>query len=354
MHWQLTEEQDAYQETLRDWLASVAPSDAVRGWLDDADPTPFTARFETDGWWGVGQPESGGGQGGGLVELALTAEELARVAAPSSLWLAAAIAAPALAGLERAALLVPAETIPHLAPALEVDDNGLVSGSVPRVLAAGEVSTFAVPVLVDGELRLARVDAQEARIVPRSPLDRSRTMGDVALESIAVDLLDIDAVPALEEASARAAVLIAADALGASQRMLDLAVEYAGQRRQFGVPIGSFQAVKHAAATMLVGIEAARSIVLFAAASCDQSRDDRDGQWLLHAAAAKSQVTAEAARAADSALIIHGAVGYTWEHDLQLFYKRANLDRELHGRPEAWDSLIADGLDLTVGFGQTF
>lgn len=354
MQWQLTEEQEAYHETLRDWLAGVAGSDAVRGWLDDADPSPFTTRFEADGWWGVGHSEEQGGQGGGLVELALTAEELARVAAPSSVWLASAVAAAALPGFERAALLVPADFVPHLAPVLEVDESGCVSGSVPRVLAGAEVSTYVVPVHVDGALRLARVDAQEAKIVPRAPLDRSRTMADVALESVAVDLLDIDAAPALEEASARAAVLIASDALGASERMLDLAVEYARQRRQFGVPIGSFQAVKHAAATILVGIEAARSVVLFAAASCDQPLEDRDEQWLLHAAAAKSQVTAEAARAADSALTIHGAIGYTWEHDLQLFYKRANLDRELHGRPEAWDSLIADRLDLTVGFGQTF
>jgi alkylation response protein AidB-like acyl-CoA dehydrogenase len=129
--------------------------------------------------------------------------------------------------------------------------------------------------------------------------------------------------------------------------MLDLAVEYAGQRHQFGVPIGSFQAVKHAAATMLVGIEAARSIVYFAAASVDAPADRRDPQWLLHAAAAKAQVTAEAARAADSALTLHGAVGYTWEHDLQLSYKRAKLDEALFGAPEAWNRLIADGLSLT-------
>jgi alkylation response protein AidB-like acyl-CoA dehydrogenase len=129
--------------------------------------------------------------------------------------------------------------------------------------------------------------------------------------------------------------------------MLDLAVEYAGQRQQFGVPIGSFQAVKHAAATMLVGVEAARSVVPFAAASVDAPTDGRDPLWLLHAAAAKSQVTATAARAADDALTLHGAVGYTWEHDLQLFYKRAKLDAVLGGDPRAWDDVIADGLHLT-------
>jgi alkylation response protein AidB-like acyl-CoA dehydrogenase len=129
--------------------------------------------------------------------------------------------------------------------------------------------------------------------------------------------------------------------------MLDLTVAYAEQRHQFGVPIGSFQAVKHAAATMLVAVEAARSVVMFAAASVDLPADERDDRWLLHAAAAKAQVTAEAAHAADTALTLHGAIGYTWEHDLQLFYKRAKLDRELFGSPEVWNELIADGLRLT-------
>jgi alkylation response protein AidB-like acyl-CoA dehydrogenase len=129
--------------------------------------------------------------------------------------------------------------------------------------------------------------------------------------------------------------------------MLALAVEYAGQRHQFGVPIGSFQAVKHAAATLLVGVEAARSVVPFAAASVDAPAETRHPLWLLHAAAAKSQVTATAAGAADTALTLHGAIGYTWEHDLQLFYKRAKLDAVLGGTPGAWDDVIADGLPLT-------
>jgi alkylation response protein AidB-like acyl-CoA dehydrogenase len=137
-------------------------------------------------------------------------------------------------------------------------------------------------------------------------------------------------------------VLAAADALGAMHRMLDLAVEYSLQRRQFGVPIGSFQAVKHAAATILVGVEAGRSVVYYAAASLDAGHEER----LLHAAAAKAQVTAEAVRAADSALTMHGAIGYTWEHDLHLYAKRARLDEHLFGAPARWNERIADGLAL--------
>jgi alkylation response protein AidB-like acyl-CoA dehydrogenase len=328
---QLSDEQEAYQDALRGWLGRTADPATVRGWLDRADDMSFERRFADDGWAGVGVAEGCGGQGGGLVELAITAQELGRSSAPSGTWLASVLAAPLLGALD-GALLVPAEAIPHLAATAE---------RVPRVLGARSAKHLVVP----GSEGLAVVAAEHVEVTPRSLLDRSRSVGDVRVTE-ARKPLDVDP-SLLVEASARAAVLVAADALGASQRMLDLAVEYAGQRHQFGVPIGSFQAVKHAAATMLVGIEAARSIVYFAAASVDAPADRRDPQWLLHAAAAKAQVTAEAARAADTALTLHGAVGYTWEHDLQLSYKRAKLDEALFGTPEAWNRLIADGLSLT-------
>jgi alkylation response protein AidB-like acyl-CoA dehydrogenase len=314
--WPVSEEQESYREALRGWLADVAPPGTVRAWLDAGDATEFERRFAGGGWAGVGLPENLGGQGGGLTELALTAEELARAAALSAAWLATVLAAPALAGRpalvaaalggETAALLIPAEAVPDCVPGLAVDGSGAVTGSVPRVL------------------------------------DRTRSAADVVLDRAGSQPLPADADALLRDASARAAVLVAADSLGAAGRMLDLAVQYSTQRHQFGVPIGSFQAVKHAAATILVGVEAARSAVYFAAASVDAG----DPQALLHAAAAKAQVTADGARAADGALTMHGAIGYTWEHDLQLFYKRAKLDEQLYGPPAAWNDLIADGLAL--------
>ncbi|MCW2778297.1 MAG: acyl-CoA dehydrogenase, partial [Frankiales bacterium] len=103
MQWTLSEEQDAYQRALRDWLDDVAPTATVRAWFEAGDTSPFEERFVADGWAGVGVPEELGGQGGGLVELVLTAEELARSAAPSATWLANVLAAPALAGRDGAA-----------------------------------------------------------------------------------------------------------------------------------------------------------------------------------------------------------------------------------------------------------
>jgi alkylation response protein AidB-like acyl-CoA dehydrogenase len=177
----------------------------------------------------------------------------------------------------------------------------------------------------------------------RKLLDRSRSVAEVTLDHAPSQRLELaDPAGVLRQASARAAVLVAADSLGASSRMLDLTVAYSKQRHQFGVPIGSFQAVKHAAAMILVGVEAARSAVYFAAASVDAGGPES----FLHAAAVKAQVTAEGARTADSALTLHGAIGYTWEYDLQLFFKRAKLDEKLLGTPAQWNERIAAGLAL--------
>jgi alkylation response protein AidB-like acyl-CoA dehydrogenase len=350
VQWELSAEQDAYQEAFRGWLSAEASPAQVRQWLDAGDATEFEAKFAAAGWAGVGLPEDLGGQGGGLVELALTAEELARAAAPSAAWLATVLAAPALAAQpsliaaalagQTPALLHPAETPPDRPPPISLATNGTTSGAVARVLAGDTAARFVVP--AGGGLWLVEAAHSGVQRVPRRLLDRSRSVADVTLDRVPAQRLDADPATFLAQASARAAVLTAADCLGAMERMLDLAVDYSKQRHQFGVPIGSFQAVKHAAATMLVGVEAARSAVYFAAASVDAG----DPQALLHAAAVKAQVTAEGARAADSALTLHGAIGYTWEHDLQLFFKRAKLDEQLFGPPQAWNERIADGLAL--------
>ena len=355
MEWNLSPEQDAYQEAFRDWLSDVAAPDVVRRWLDAGDAAAFEKLFADGGWGGVGLPEEFGGQGGGLVELALTAEELARAAVPSAGWLATVLTVPALAlaghrdiaelalAGQTAAYLVPAECVPDEAPPLSVDGTGAVSGSVPRVLAGGTAVTFVVPVAGGRELRLVEAGAPEVTRTGRKLLDRSRALADVRLDRAPSRRLELaDPAGVLRQVSARAAVLVAADSLGASGRMLDLAVAYSKQRHQFGVPIGSFQAVKHAAAMILVGVEAARSAVYFAAASVDAGGPEA----FLHAAAVKAQVTAEGSRTADSALTLHGAIGYTWEYDLQLFFKRARLDEKLLGTPAQWNERIASGLAL--------
>jgi alkylation response protein AidB-like acyl-CoA dehydrogenase len=354
MRWELSEEQELFTTSLREWLGERAGSETVRGWLDSGDFSSFEQLFVGEGWAGVGFDEELGGQGGGLLELALTARELGRAAAPSASWLQSAIVVPALADepeliretLESGdvtAVAVRADRIPAVPPSVQ-SSGGRLRGRIPCVLGAARSRRLLVPV-VDGEATWVwLVDSTDAGvgIHPRALLDRSRNVADVVLDDVPARRLEIDAAAAIGEIATRAAVLVAADALGASERMLQLAVDYSKQRKQFGQPIGSFQAVKHAAAQMLVTVESSMSIVCYAAQSAEEGLPER----ATHAAVAKAQVTSGAAELADSALTLHGAIGYTWEHDLHLFYKRAKLDRVLFGRPSAWNERIAEALPL--------
>jgi alkylation response protein AidB-like acyl-CoA dehydrogenase len=212
------------------------------------------------------------------------------------------------------------------------------------VLGAARAQRLLVPVHHVDAMSLWLVDSAAGGmgVHPRPLLDRSRDVADITLDDVEARRLDIDATAALGEIATRAAVLVAADALGASERMLGLTVDYSKQRQQFGQPIGSFQAVKHAAAQMLVTVESSMSIAFYAAQSVEESL----AECAIHAAVAKAQVTGHAADLADGALTLHGAIGYTWEHDLQLLYKRAKLDRVLFGTPAAWNERIADTLPL--------
>ena len=353
MHLELSDEQELFTTSLREWLGERAGSSSVRGWLDAGDPAAFERLFVDEGWAGVGFDEDLGGQGGGLLELALTARELGRAAAPSASWLQSAIVVPALSSepaLVRAAtetgdvtaLAVRADRIPAAVTSV-LSTDGRLRGRIPCVLGAAPSRRLLVP-LADGEatsLWLVDRGAEGVGVHPRPLLDRSRDVADVVLDDVAARRLDIDAT-ALDEIGTRAAILVAADVLGASERMLQLAVDYSKQRQQFGRPIGSFQAVKHAAAQMLVTVESSMSIVCYAAQSAEEGLPER----ATHAAVAKAQVTRGGAEIADSALTLHGAIGYTWEHDLHLFYKRAKLDRVLFGTPTAWNERIADVLPL--------
>lgn len=353
MRWELSDEQKMFQDAIGSWLERSADSASVRAMQDTGDAGAFETALVDEGWLGVGFPEEWGGQGGGLLELALMAERLAFRAAPSSAWLATVIAVPALAAHsgaaaalqagEFAALATDAGARPDSVPTVR-HDSGRLTGQVTNVLGGDRASRFVVAAADAHGVALYTVGASDPGVAvrPRALLDRSRSVADVTFDNVAAVRLSADAGAYLTAASLRAAVLVAADALGASDRMLSLAVEYSKQRHQFGVPIGSFQAVKHAAATMMVAVESSRSIAYFAAASVDQGHDDA----VLHAAAAKAQVTAAGERCADSALTLHGAIGYTWEHDLQLYYKRAKLDVALFGSPSAWNECLASHLPL--------
>ncbi|MDV6230610.1 acyl-CoA dehydrogenase family protein [Rhodococcus cercidiphylli] len=347
MHWELSDEQELFSTSLREWTAAKFATDAVRRLCEGDTANVFTAKLVEEGWWGIGYPEANGGQGGGVLEMALAAREYGRAAVPSSLWFAAALAAPLLDEAELGAqsigesvtvLALRADKVPTVDCLVPVD--GKITGTVGHVLGATEAATFLVLVEGPDSPRVARVHARDAELTPDDLLDLSRSTSTVRFDNAPiVDALELD-LSAFDRVRDIAAVLTAADALGSAEKMLELAVEYSKQRKQFGQFIGAFQAVKHAAAQMLVTVESSFSIALYAAAAIEDGLADAS----TTAAVAKAQVTSSVAGLADSALTVHGAIGYTWEHDLQLFYKRAKLDRMLFGSPSVWNERVATAL----------
>jgi alkylation response protein AidB-like acyl-CoA dehydrogenase len=291
------------------------------------------------GWTGIGIPDERGGQGGDLIELAILAEELGRGAVPADPLYATLLAASALVATdsdEVEPLALGERTAALVHPGGQPADAGPGEPSATLVLGAAEADLL---VKWDGEV-LELYDA--AQCTPRLLVDRTRSVADVELSASPVQRLEGVGPDAMRSVAARAAVLVAADALGAAQRMLDSTVEYVADRRQFGVPVGSFQAVKHAAAEMLVAIEGTRAVVHYAAWSVAAGEPDAAvDAWVAKARAARA-----ASFVADKALFLHGAVGYTWEHDLQLLFKRAKSDAELFGGAGVYDDRIADALAL--------
>jgi alkylation response protein AidB-like acyl-CoA dehydrogenase len=340
-----TDEQQFLRESVRGTVDREAPLARVRDWVlgEHVEHAHANAIAVRQGWTGIGIPEAAGGQGGHLLEVAILSEELGRGAVPGDALYATLLAATALGQCETDAARALTESL----AAGEVKGALASPGGLPPDAGGPELALVlgapAADVFVawDGDA-LELHDAPPARVTARRLVDRTRAVGDVELGSAPSTRFDGVGPEAMRTVAAWAAVLVAADALGAAQRMLDLTIEYVGQRVQFGVPVGSFQAVKHAAAEMLVGIEGTRAAVHYAAWAVGEGEPGGE----LDAWVAKARAARTASAVADKALFLHGAVGYTWEHDLQLLFKRAKSDAELFGGAGVYDERIADALEL--------
>jgi alkylation response protein AidB-like acyl-CoA dehydrogenase len=182
------------------------------------------------------------------------------------------------------------------------------------------------------------------RVVPEEPIDLARRVGRVELDGARARLVGPagGAAPGLRKALLRATVALSAEMIGGAARALDMAVDYAKQRVQFARPIGSFQALKHAAAEALLEVELARSASYWAWWVADQ-----DGPQLAEAAPLAKSACAEAySLAAAASVQIHGGIGFTFEADPHLHYRRARADAALFGEPAAQRAALARELGL--------
>jgi alkylation response protein AidB-like acyl-CoA dehydrogenase len=278
------------------------------------------------GWPGIAVAEEHGGQGLGAVELAALAEELGYACAATPFLSTATVAAVIQAcgtDVQRARWL-----------------PGLVSGELTAGVGSAELAADVV-----GAAVVVVLDGDDARLLESPPaeavttIDATRRYGSVSG----------DGEPLGPGAADRVRAAIAAEVVGISQRALDMTLAYVKDRKQFGVPVGSFQAVAHRCAQMLLGTESARSTAYFAAWAADA-----DPQRLPEAAALAAAAAAEGGREVTaSAIQAHGGIGFTWEADVHWLYKRAQLDTALLGgagrHRQALARMVASRVTVAAG-----
>jgi alkylation response protein AidB-like acyl-CoA dehydrogenase len=360
----LSEDQEALARAAREFLARECPPALVRETAKRPDgiPAALYGKMAELGWPGLVVPEAHGGLGLGTLELVLVMEELGRVAAPgpflgTQLVIAALLRAGSAAQRKTwLPLLVAGEAHGALAY-LEESDRHDPAGITLRarrtrtgyVLSGGKVfvpglpgahvllvaaRTKAGPGAAGVSLFLVESAARGVRVKPQETIDLTRRIGEVELRDAAVGrdaLVGKEGAgwPVLARLLDLGALGIAADSLGGAARALEMAVEYSKVRQQFGRPIGSFQALKHMAAEMAADVEPSRSLVWYAAYTLDH----RPSEAARAVAMAKARLGDVYSRTVNRAVQMHGGIGFTWEHDLQLWFKRAAWNDVAYGDP---------------------
>ena len=337
----LTEEHEALAESVRGFAERNITATVVRSALDaDEETRPgFWSALAEQGLLGLHLEEEHGGQGFGLLELAVALEELGRAAAPGpflpTVLASAAINASSNAKA-RAALLPGLGDGSRTGALARTDgltgrrdgDALVVSGTVPYVLGASLADLLVLPVAVEGGGReWVAVEASDATVTPVRSLDRVRRVATVELSGVQVAADRV--LDGLTDETVRdlALALLGAEAVGAAGWCVTTAAEYAKVREQFGRPIGQFQGVKHKAARMLTALEQGRAAVWDAARALDERSEDAP----FAAAVAGSVAFDGAAQIARDAVQILGGIGFTWEHDAHIYLRRVLTLRQLAG-----------------------
>ena len=302
------------------YRGSASPS-AARAALEGGAVAPGRKALADIGFLGITVPESAGGAGGSLLDLAVVAEQGGAVLAGPSLGTAAR-AAVLLAGAPD----LGAQLADGSAAFAVVD--GPLTGSSPSIDAAG--ATLFLGLDDAGALVVGEGEAPPGR-----PLDATRGLASVRLTSPRV--LAEDAGQLWTRARQVAAVVLAAEDLGAADAAVRMAVGYAQQREAFGRRIGSYQAVKHMLVDAWVGVDQLRSLVWWAAWAADAAPEELP----LAASAAKAHAAEVLERAAETCVQVHGGIGFTWEHDAHLYWRRAKVDRLLLGDAAAHLDAVA-------------
>lgn len=359
----IRDEHEELRSSVHRWVETHCPPSVTRAALDaDSDELPpFWSELGTQGTLGIHLPEEFGGQGAGMVELAVVAEVLGRAAAPgpwsTSTVVAAVVAGsgnpmldkevlPGLAdGTTPASLVVPvggpdgsALARPGLTARPGPDDALLVSGNTGPILNGAAVAMVLAPVAYEGTIRWVLLERNDAvSVEPSTSFDPSRRSARWSITDASVPSTRVVDGTDTERIRDLALVVFSAEAAGGARWCLDTAAEHARSRHQFGRPIGQFQGVKHRLADMLVAVEQAVAATWDAAMVVDHERHSRhasDGgspQGRLAVQLAATVALDGYVDAAKGAIQVLGGMGFTWEHDAHIHLRRATTLRQIVG-----------------------
>ncbi len=371
MNFTFTDEQEQLREFVRGFLADKSPESEVRRQMDTIegfDPEVWSQLCEQLGLAALTIPEEYGGQGFSCVEQVVALEEMGKslLCAPyfSSVVLAANTLLhsgdeeakqshlPAIASGETRAALAFTEQNGRW------DESGIAMTAVPEgdswhldgvkmyVLDGHTANLILAAARTSSGVSLFSVDA-DAEGLTRSALstmDQTRKQAKLTFDGVPAKLIGNEGQgwPVLETVLDLAAVALAAEQVGGAQQCLDMSVDYAKVRVQFGRPIGSFQAIKHKCADMLLEVESAKSAAYYAAWCAAEMNDELPQAASL----AKSYCSEAYFHAAAENIQIHGGIGFTWEHPAHLYYKRAKSSELLFGDPTYHRELLAQRIGL--------
>ena len=354
-----TPEQDQLRSAVRKFSADHFGEQSART-LMESEP-----RFDRKIWQRLGSelgvlglsvPESDGGAGGTLVDQAIAVDELGAALATGPLFGTVYLAIPALVAAEPgpardellAALVEGARTAAFAVPdragtfdpgAVTVTGAETLTGRIERVVD-GDADELLVAAAGPDGVALYAVASDGVHREPLVTLDLTRPQSTITLTEAPARLIagPGEAARVITHALQAGSALLAAEQVGAAQHLLDLSVEYAKSRLQFGRPIGSFQAVKHRLAEGMVDLEHARSATYHAAWALTDGSDDP----ALAVSIAQALASAAFSRIATDTIQVHGGIGFTSEHQAHLYFKRASTDAALLGSAEAHRDRVAE------------
>ena len=365
-----TDDQEALRDVMRAFLEKYSSESAVRAAMDSAtgyDATAWRTAAEQIGVQALTIPEAMGGGGYGFEELAVVMEEAGRTLFPAPLLSTAVLATGALVGVgdstarEYLARIATGELIATVAVSearlhwdqaditafAERSATGWVlSGTKPYVLDGAQAGVILVAARTAAGVSLFAVEAgaEGMSVDPLESMDQTRRLAAVSLHRTPAVMLGEDGSgwETLCPVYDRALAALACEQVGGAQSVLEMTVEYLNVRHQFGRPIGSFQAIKHRCADLLVEVESARSAVAYASTAVAAGADDAS----VAASIAKVYCSRAFYHVAAESIQMHGGIGFTWEHPAHLYFKRAKSSEALFGWPAHHRDRIASLIGL--------